>query len=259
MPGSEPRWVQPMSPASGAARIRLFCFPYAGGGTAMFREWARELPVELGVYGIQLPGRESRMLEPPIGELRAVLTELQPAILPYLNVPFAFFGHSMGAVISWELARSLKSARGITPAHLFVSGSRPLPDAGLWLTGFDSLSDAELVEEMRKLNGTPDEVMRDADLLSLVLPGFRTDLSLLDKYCYQPGEPLDCPATVFGGDRDPVVPAADLGGWADLTTGDVQVRVMAGDHFFLQPARADILASIVGRLGLVSGIRPDRA
>jgi medium-chain acyl-[acyl-carrier-protein] hydrolase len=244
-----------MSATAVAARFRLFCFPYAGGGTAMFRDWARELPAEVGVYAIQLPGREARMLEPPIGELRAVLTELQPAIVPYLNVPFAFFGHSMGAVISWELARSLRSALGIAPAHLFVSGSRALPNAGLWLTGFESLSDAELAEEMRKLNGTPDEVLAEPDLLSLVLPGFRADLSLLGRYTYQPGEPLDCPATVFGGDRDPVVPAGDLGAWAELTTGDVQVRVMDGDHFFLLPRRADLLAAIIERLGLASGIQ----
>jgi medium-chain acyl-[acyl-carrier-protein] hydrolase len=253
MPESQPRWVQPMSATAAAARIRLFCFPYAGGGAAMFRDWARALPDEVGVYGIQLPGRESRMLEPAIGELGAVLAQLQPAILPYLNVPFAFFGHSMGAVMSWELARSLKAAGRATPVHLFVSGSRPLPVAELWLTGFESFSDAELADEMRKLNGTPEEVMADADLLSLVLPGFRSDLSLLAKYRYQPGESLDCPATVFGGDQDPVVPADELGGWAELTTGDVQVRVLAGDHFFLLPAQADMLTTIAGRLG-VAGV-----
>jgi len=249
MPRTQPRWVQPLSASSGAARIRLFCFPYAGGGTAMFRDWVPELPPEVAVYAIQLPGREGRMLEEPIGELNAVLAELQPVIVPHLSVPFAFFGHSMGAVISWELARSLKASCGIRPAHLFVAGSRALPAAKLWLTGFEALSDTELAEEMRNLNGTPTEVMQDAELLKLVLPAFRADLSLLAKYRYQPGPPLDCPATAFGGASDPVVPADVLGDWAELTTGDVHVRVRDGDQFFVHSARAELLETIASRLG----------
>jgi medium-chain acyl-[acyl-carrier-protein] hydrolase len=251
MPRPDQGWVRPLS-AGHRGGVRLFCFPYAGGGTAMFRDWARELPAGISVYAIQLPGREARMLEPPIGELHAVLAELQPQILPYLDRPFAFFGHSMGAVISWELARSLRAAGQATPVHMFVSGSRALPAAKLWLTGFETLSDAELAQEMRNLNGTPDEILQDAELVALVLPAFRADLSLLARYRYQPGPPLDCPATVFGGDQDPVVAPGDLGGWSELTTGDVQVRVMSGDHFFLDTWRADLLATITARLGLAS-------
>lgn len=246
-----PRWVQPLSGVQGDG-VRLFCFPYAGGGGAMFRDWARELPAGVSVYAICLPGREARMLEAPIGELGAVLAELQPVLLPYLQAPFAFFGHSMGALMSWELARALRASHGLKPVHLFVSGSRALPTAKLWLAGFESMSDDELAIEISNLNGTPAEVFEDADLLKLVLPGLRADLSLLASYRYQPGPPLDCPATVFGGDRDPVVPADSLGEWGELTTADVQVTVLSGDHFFVHTARAELLAAISRRLG-VSG------
>jgi medium-chain acyl-[acyl-carrier-protein] hydrolase len=239
-----------MSGAAGSARVRLFCFPYAGGGSAMFRGWARQLPADIGVYGIQLPGRGSRMLEPPIGELQAVLAELRPAILPYLDVPFAFFGHSMGALIGWELARSLRAELGKSPVHLFVSGSRPLTAVQVWLTDFESASDAELATQMAALNGTPEEILRDADLLELVLPAFRADLMLLARYKYQPGHRLACPATIFGGDQDPIVPTGELADWAHFTTGDVQVRVLPGDHFFVHSAQADLIAAITERIGL---------
>ncbi|WP_190201851.1 thioesterase II family protein [Streptomyces djakartensis] len=240
------------APARGQGRLRLFCFPYAGSGTRAFRGWAEELPDDVEVYGIQLPGRDDRLAERPMDDVSAVLDELVPALEPYVDGPFAFFGHSMGALLCWETARSARSAYGVLPSHVFVSGCQPPPLIGDRTRSGDAapvLGDAELIERMRTLGGTPEEVLQDAGLMSVVLPAFRGDSTMLARYRYAPGEPLPCPLTVFGGDRDARAAPEELVGWAELVKEAPDVCVLPGGHFFLHTERKRLLAEISARLG----------
>ncbi|MFF4486635.1 thioesterase II family protein [Streptomyces sp. NPDC001544] len=245
-------WVQPMTAHAGrGGRLRLFCFPYAGSGTRAFRGWAEELPDDMDVYGIQLPGRDNRLGERPLDDVTELLDELVPALEPYADGPFAFFGHSMGALLCWETARSMWRAHGLLPRHVFVSGCKPPPLIGD-RTGSGAsapeYSDAELIERIRALGGTPEEILQDAGLMSLVLPAFRGDCTMLARYRYVPGEPLPCPLTVFGGDRDPRAAPEELDGWAELVKEAPDVCLLPGGHFFLHTERKRLLAEISARL-----------
>lgn len=221
------------------ARVRLFCFPYAGGSTAIFHKWQQELPAWVDVFAVQLPGHGSRLGEAPVTNLFKLVEMIEPALLPYFNKPFAFFGHSMGAMISFELARILRHKHGLEPLHLFVSG-RSAPQLPVEKATYD-LPEAEFAEELRRLNGTPPHVLEHTELMTLMAPVLRTDFELVQTYSYTPQPPLDCPITAFGGWEDTDVTRASLEAWREQTTSDFSVRMLLGDHFFLHSARPYIL------------------
>lgn len=221
------------------ARVRLFCFPYAGGSTAIFHKWQQELPAWVDVFAVQLPGHGSRLDEGPVTNLFRLVEMIEPALRPYLNQPFAFFGHSMGAMISFELARTLRHKHGLKPLHLFVSG-RSAPQLPVEQATYD-LPETEFSEELRRLNGTPPNVFEHAELMTLMIPILRADFELVQTYSYAPHPPLDCPITAFGGWEDSDVSRASLEAWREQTTSDFSVRMLLGDHFFLHSARPYIL------------------
>lgn|SRR5215213_1610629 len=221
------------------ARVRLFCFPYAGGSTAIFHKWQQELPAWVDVFAVQLPGHGSRLGEAPVTNLFRLVEMIEPALGPYFNQPFAFFGHSMGAMISFELARTLRHKHGLEPLHLFVSG-RSAPQLPVEKATYD-LPEAEFAEELRRLNGTPSHVLEHAELMTLMAPILRADFELVQTYSYTPHPPLDCPITAFGGWEDINVSRASLEAWREQTTSDFSVRMLLGDHFFLHSARPYIL------------------
>jgi medium-chain acyl-[acyl-carrier-protein] hydrolase len=235
-------------------KIRLFCFPYSGGAASAYRDWQRSLPAEFDVRPVQLPGREDRLLEDPISDLDRLLESLATSLRPALTAPFAFFGHSMGAVISWELARLLRHRYWATPVHMFVSGCPALPYVRH--RNYADLPDAELTAHLRALGGTPEEVLRDSEMMQLVLPSIRADFTLLSNYKYQPGELLDCPVTVFAGDRDLSCPIESLYEWSKLTSADFRVRILSGGHFFLREVKDDLLSEIIASIG--ESFRRDR-
>jgi medium-chain acyl-[acyl-carrier-protein] hydrolase len=234
--------------ANGAERWRLFCLPFAGGGSQIYRHWPDELPAEIGVYAIQLPGRGARLRESPISTMAGMIAALQPAIAPYLDRPFAFFGHSMGAAIAYEAARHIRGADGRTAGHLFVSGCRA---AGLPLRRppAHGLSDEQFIAQLRELNGTPEEILRTPDLMALLMPMLRADFELSETYTPLPGPALACPLTVFGGRADAEVREEELLGWRVVAQGDFELRLFPGDHYFLQQARVELTAAIARRLG----------
>jgi medium-chain acyl-[acyl-carrier-protein] hydrolase len=231
-------WLINTNPRPEAA-VRLFCFPYAGGTTAIFHKWPQELPAWVDVCAVQLPGHGSRLGEAPVTDLFTLVEMIEPALLPYLAQPFAFFGHSMGAMISFELARTLRHKHGLQPLHLFVSG-RSAPQLPVEETTYN-LPEPEFAEELRRLNGTPPEVLLHAELMKLMLPILRADFELVQTYLYKPHPPLDCPITAFGGWEDNNVSRASLEAWREQTTSDFSVRMLLGDHFFLHSARPYIL------------------
>ncbi|SES47690.1 Thioesterase domain-containing protein [Streptomyces sp. yr375] len=248
-------WIRPltqtpMTPMNGPrTRLRLFCFPYAGGGTWAYRGWAEHLPDGVELHAIALPGRETRIAERPVADLPTLLADLVPALRPYVDAPFAFFGHSMGAVLAWETARAVQADRGRSPEHIFVSGSPPPSLVSTGVQDLPTLPDAELVERIGKLNGSPGEVLANAELMELLLPAFRADFTLLANYTPAPDAPPPaCPVTVFGGDHDPRAEPNSLGGWAEFTRDPPEVHVLPGDHFFLHSARAQLLARVSARL-----------
>lgn len=246
-----PRWfiTRPRVPR---ASMRLFCFPYAGGGATIYREWQRQLPVEIEVCMAQLPGRDSRIKETPFDDAGTMVAAIAEAIVPYLDRPFAFFGHSMGAVISFELARLLRERGDASPKHLFVSGraAPQLPDE--CATTYD-LPDPDFREELRRLKGTPAAVLEHPELMELMMPLLRADFSAVETYAYRPGPPLACPITAFSGAQDFDVSREQVEAWREQTVAAFDAHVMPGDHFFLnnpqtQALMLRVIALEVGRL-----------
>jgi medium-chain acyl-[acyl-carrier-protein] hydrolase len=247
-PQAAQSWVRPIPDRTDPGGLRLFCFPYAGAGASVFRRWGAGLPEGVEALAVQLPGREDRFFDQPIANLDQMLDALVPALLPYLDRPFAFFGHSMGAIISWELARRLQRKQGLQPVRVVVSGCRALPFHESRPLGELDLSDEELVNELRRLNGTPEELLQNPDFVTFILPAFRADLSLFASYAYRPGELLNCPISAFGGSEDPRVSADQLNGWAELTTGRTEVEIFPGGHLFLNGERENVLRSVARAL-----------
>jgi surfactin synthase thioesterase subunit len=237
--GSE-RWIV-RSPAPNAAS-RLVCFPYAGGGPAAFRPWAAEPPGGIEVCCVHLPGRESRLAEEPLrrfGPAVAAVVEALDAVEP----PFSFFGHSLGALIAFEVTRAL-AARGLAgPTHLVVAGCHAphLPTRRPWL---HPLADTEFLERIRGLGGTPPEVLENDELMSLLLPALRVDFELYETYRYEGGESLSIPILALAGSDDPTTAPGAVAVWAEHTAAPFAFRVVPGEHFFPFTERRLVLASI---------------
>lgn len=224
-------------------RLRLFCLPYAGGGAALFRLWADNLPAEVEVCPIFLPGRERRMREAPFKRLQPLVETLAHELQPFMDVPFAFFGHSMGALISFELIRHLRKNQQPGPVHLFASSFRApqLPDRNPPL---HQLSDVEIIAMLTRIGGTPPSVLQHAELMKMLIPIMRADFELCETYVYTPEPPLDCPITAFGGEQDMLVSLPELEAWHTQTRGPFSVRLFQGDHFFLQNQQDALLQAL---------------
>jgi acyl transferase domain-containing protein/surfactin synthase thioesterase subunit len=250
--------VRPMP--SESAGMRLFCFPYAGGGASVYSSWLERLPPDVELCLVQLPGRENRIEDPPFFDMESLIVALGDELKPLLDRPFAFFGHSLGALISFELASWLGSRNEPSPVHLFVSGygdpRQPLAIPGMDLV--ETNDEASLISLLQDFKGTPPEVLGHRDLLRQVLPAVRADFAIASKYRFAPREPLTCDITAFGGDADDLVPVGQFSGWKDLTRGTFKLRIMPGDHFFLRSNRAQLIAMLVDslRMALPSSSRP---
>lgn len=241
------------------ARVRLYCFPFAGGGASAYRGWAAALPEAIEVWPVQPPGREGRIQEPAFTRVEPLVAALAAALEPDPGGgrPFAFFGHSMGTLIAYELARALARERRPGPAHLFVSAHRA-PQQPPREDPIHGLPEPEFRERLRQLNGTPEEVLEHPELMELLGPLLRADFALNETYEHRDGPPLACPLTAFGGEADPDVTPADLRLWAERTSGPFRLHVYPGDHFFLHhgPGQAlreqlarELLAAVAGSPG----------
>lgn len=225
------------------AVIRLFCFPYAGGGASIYRPWGAALAPEIDVWPVQLPGRENRFRDPPVRDLTALVAQIATAIEPYLEAPFALFGHSMGALLAYELSRALRRRRSREPIHLIVSG-REAPHIPSARMAPRDASDQAFIEVLQRLNGTPPEALAHPELSRLFLPIVRADLEAHEDYTHDPGDPLDCPITAFGGVDDPEVSHADLDAWRHHTRRPFAMRLFPGDHFFLRHEPTPVLRAL---------------
>jgi medium-chain acyl-[acyl-carrier-protein] hydrolase len=244
-------WVTCPKPGP-QARLRLFCFPYAGGGASLFRTWADDLPAQVEVCPIQLPGRESRFREARYSRLMPLVHALGDVIQPYLTVPFAFFGHSLGALISFELTRYLRRQGAPLPVCLFASAHRAphLPDPK---PPIYNLPDPRFLGELRLLNGMPGEVLENAELMELMLPLLRADFAVAETYAYTEDAPLSCPISAFGGLADDEVSQEEAAAWHTQTLGAFTLRMLPGDHFFLVKERATLLQAIAADVTQIIG------
>ncbi len=224
------------------ARMRLVCVPYAGAGAAAYRDLPGLLPPWVQVSAVRLPGRESRITETPLADIGEVVTEVLDWFDP-AGAPYALFGHSMGGLVCFEVARKAALLGLPEPLALFVSGRRaphvPDPDRALHL-----LPEKEFLSAVRALNGIPAEVVGEPGLLELIAPALRGDFAVCENYRHSGQQVLSCPISVFGGHSDPTTTVPALQGWREHTTGPFRLRLYAGDHFFLHANQRDIAASI---------------
>ena len=221
------------------APLRLFCFPYAGGGLTAFRTWLDYLPHNVEVQVLEMPGREAQLRLPSFVRVEPLIRAIADAMKDYIDRPFAFFGHSMGALVSFELSRLLRREEAILPRALFVSGRRP-PQLPIEPPTYN-LPDEEFIAELREMGGTPEEVLRHPELLTLLLPTLRSDFELCQTYSYAEEPPFNFPITAFGGLNDKFVPREEMEQWREQTTGSFQLRMFPGDHFFLHSSQALLL------------------
>jgi medium-chain acyl-[acyl-carrier-protein] hydrolase len=222
---------------------RLFCFPYAGGSSAIFRDWRTMLAPSIEVVAVELPGHGIRRDEKPLAELDSLIDALVPAMLPDLNRPFAIFGHSLGALIGYELTRRLYTRVGLQPRRLIVSGHEA-PGRMSPSRHVHQLPDEEFTAELRRLNGTPREILSDAELMQLALPVLRADFRLDETYRHSPYPRLSCPISAYGGISDEDVSADSIAAWRDTTKGAFTSRMFDGDHFFIHTATLPLVRQI---------------
>lgn len=229
------------------ARLRLFAFPYAGVGASAYRAWFDALPPWIELVAVQPPGRETRLAEPAFADLNALVAAVAERVPPLLDRPFALFGHSMGALVAFELARGLQAA-GVVPERLIVSArrapDRPYDDPPLHVLP----DDAFVAELQRRYGGIPEQVLRHDDLLALLLPGLRADVEALERHAHVPGAALACPISAFGGDADPRVGEDHLAGWARQTGAGCDLRLFPGGHFYFQSAQDAVIDAIESAL-----------
>lgn len=230
------------------ARLNLICFPYAGGGAQLFNSWQTGLVTsELQVCAVQYPGRGSRVREEAFTDCKALVAAFIPHLLPILNKPFALFGHSMGAIIAFEVARVLQEEYGLRAEHLIASGRRapqiPMTDRLTY-----NLPHKEFTEELRRLNGTPTEVLDHPELMQLMIGIIRADFTLTQTYHYSPGPQLNCPLSVFGGLNDTDVSREQLEAWCEQTSNNCSLQMFEGDHFFIQTNQAPVLKTVREKL-----------
>lgn len=250
------RWFLLSNPVA-RARMRLFCFPYAGGAASIFYSWHQYLPEFMEIRPVQLPGRENRIGEPLLTHLNHLVPMVAQAIRPYLDLPFVFFGHSLGALLSFELVRYLRRHQFPVPVHLFVSGHQApqLPKVSSEI--LHQLPDAEFIESIKEMNGTPDGVFENMELLRLFLPILRADFTLAETYSYVTEPPLSCAITAFGGNHDPQVTQEGLGAWEAQTASRFKAYIFPGDHFFLHGERVELLKTISNELNLFHRAFPE--
>lgn len=238
-------------------RLRLFCLPYAGGAARIFRGWSKALPDFVDVVPLELPGRGTRMNEPLCTSMAAVICDLLPSVLAYRDTAIALFGHSLGALTAFELARGLRRHLNLEPAALFVSGYRA-PHLPRRATPVHTLSDAQLLERLRTLGGTPKEVLQDRQLMTLMLPILRADFAVVETHTYTPEPPFTCPLIALGGLQDGEVSPAELAEWRRYTSGPFTLRIFPGNHFYIHTHERLLVEAIKEELERIpiSGLSP---
>ncbi len=224
--------------------VRLVCLPHAGGNAGFFRPWRDRLAPDIELYGVQYPGRLDRIADPFVDDMDEVAEAVTAAVMPLSDRPIALFGHSLGAAVAYEVARRLQPRTGRSAVRLFLSGrSAPAHPGETYLA-----DDDRLWGHVARLGGTLPQVVADGELRRASLPALRNDFRLSERYRPRSGPPLDCPVSVLLGDADTEVDHAQAHEWAAVTRAAFDLRLFAGDHFYLTPRLPELLAEIEDRL-----------
>lgn len=226
-----------------SAPVQMFCFSFAGGGASVYSSWAKEMQADAEIFSVQLPGRENRFSETLLYSVHDVVSQLKASMHSVIDRPFVVFGHSLGALLAYEMTHALHRTYSIAPKRLIVSGKQSLSAVPRRKKIYD-LPENLFIEELRKYKGTPEEVLCNQELRSLVLPILRADIHMFDTYCAESKPKLECPISAFGGNEDPFVFPEDLQGWAELTAKDFESHIFQGDHFFINGNRQEVLKKI---------------
>lgn len=251
-PEERRRWLLQYRPNPSAA-LQLFCFPYAGVGASAFFPWVGELPASIELQVVQLPGRENRTRERPLDQISAIVPLVADAIRAGVDRAYALFGHSMGALIAFEVARHLRAAGFPGPVHLFASARRA-PHRLDCRAEIRHLPDAEFLESLRRRwNGIPAAVLREPELLQLLMSSLRADVAVIETYTYINGESLTCPISVYGGEDDSSIERDELLSWREMTSGAFRLRMFPGDHFFIRAQHQKVIRAVVEDLLPVLG------
>ncbi|HEX6370737.1 MAG TPA: SDR family NAD(P)-dependent oxidoreductase [Longimicrobium sp.] len=232
----------PFVRAGGSAQRRLFCFPWAGSGASAYAHWQEALGAETEVVAVQLPGREHRSGELPLGDMAQVVARLADVVPGEEGVPFAFFGHSLGGLMAFELARELRRRGMPGPARLVLSGCAP-PRPGEHAQVHREDDDALLAHLSERFGMTVDG-LHDPAVRGALLPALRADVTVLETYDAAPEPPLECPLLVLGGADDRLVPRERLVDWCAHTRGELSVRVFPGGHMFVRGAEGAVLQAV---------------
>ncbi|HEX7634757.1 MAG TPA: alpha/beta fold hydrolase [Noviherbaspirillum sp.] len=221
--------------------VKLFCFPYAGAGTSSYHAFCKALPDHITPFVARLPGREATRNQAPLTDIHAIIKQLTRAIRPGLgDEPIFFWGHSMGALVAFEVARLLGAELG--PCQLIVSGHaaphvpnppRPIP--------VDEMDDARFVRLLESYNGMPQAILDNPDVLKLILPQLRADFMAMDCYRYVPGVQLECDILCINGESDRLVKHDQVLAWREETTGNFSCKWLPGSHFFINESRAALV------------------
>ncbi|MCU7490601.1 MAG: thioesterase II family protein [Bacteroidota bacterium] len=226
---------------------RLICFPYAGGSSHIFRRWHEALHQHVEVVAVELPGRGRRYTERLYSKLPELVEDLKEKILPYLDKPYYFFGHSMGALIAFEMTQALRKSYLPEPDHIFVS-AHPAPNFHKREPSMHNLPEDKFITKLKEMNGMPGEVLKNRELMELMMPILRADFSVCETYTYKPVPKTDCPITVFGGLADDGISLEELEGWAEMTNSSFELNLLPGDHFYITKSEEMLLKILSEKL-----------
>ncbi|XKK38562.1 thioesterase domain-containing protein [Nocardiopsis sp. ARC36] len=240
-----------------AADTRLFCLHYAGGGASLYRSWSDAFPSSTEVVAVQLPGRENRLAEAAYDSMGPLAEELAARLVPHLDRPYAFFGYSMGARLGWVLSQLLRDRAVRQPGLLFAAAS-PGPCLRTPVSGWNE-PDEGLVAYLRELGGTAPEVLDQPDLLSLLLPTLRADLTAVATWPYPEHAPLEVPIHALAGEDDPYASPERMRAWERETAAGFRLNVLPGGHFFVKSAVRRTLDLVVRDMGLLTATAADGA
>jgi medium-chain acyl-[acyl-carrier-protein] hydrolase len=230
------------------ARCRLFCLPHSGSGASQFFSWQKFLPPVLDICPIQLPGRENRLREAPLTQIHRIAEMLGAELMPYLDRPYILYGYSTGALIAFELARQLRRQK-IAPAVSLYALARPAPHLPQTKYPLHQLPDEMFLAELtQRFNGMSPLILQDRELMELLLPTLRADITALETYVYQPETPLECPIRVYGGSFDSTTTEDELRAWRIHTKSSFNLQILPGDHFFIRSNQQSIFQAIAAEI-----------
>jgi medium-chain acyl-[acyl-carrier-protein] hydrolase len=241
---------------SSSSLCRLFCIPHSGSGAFQFASWKNFLPEFLDICPVQLPGRENRLRESPLTRVKTIVESLASELNDYLDRPYILYGYSLGALIAFELARELRRRKSRPPLSLYALARRAphLPQSDPPLHHLSD--DLFLAELARRYGAMPAIILQDAELMKLLTPALRADISALETYVYKEEDPLDCPIYAFGGKFDSTAKEKDLEAWRLHTKRTFELKIFHGDHFFIRNNQQSVFSSILATLSQVPQLAP---